>query len=65
MKKIMLLSVFFLSGCFKFDSTIHKEYEFAKTFCGGELQIKSFYIFKTMPSVVYCLDGRKIDIPPQ
>ncbi|WYX90508.1 hypothetical protein PVA66_000063 [Salmonella phage KKP_3831] len=30
MKKLVLLSIFFLSGCFKFNSTIHKEYEFAK-----------------------------------
>ncbi len=30
MKKVLLLSVFLLTGCFKLDSTINKEYEFAK-----------------------------------
>lgn len=65
MKKLVLLSIFFLSGCFKFNSTIHKEYEFAKTFCGSELQINGFYIYESMPSTVYCRDGRHTDIPPQ
>lgn len=45
MKKVLLLSVFLLTGCFKFDSTINKEYEFAKNFCGGESNIKNFYIY--------------------
>lgn len=65
MKKVILLSVFLLSGCFKLDSTINKEYDFAKNFCGGENSIGSFYIYTSMPSSVYCTDGRKIDIPPQ
>lgn len=65
MKKVILLSVFLLSGCFKLDSTINKEYEFAKNFCGSENNIEAFYIYSTMPSTVYCTDRRKIDIPPQ
>ncbi len=65
MKKVILLSVFLLSGCFKFNSTINKEYEFAKSFCGGENNIRSFYIYTSMPSSVYCTDNRSIQIPPQ
>ena len=65
MKKLILLSVLVLSGCYKLDSTINKEYEFAKSFCGGETKIKAFYAYNTMSSRVYCNDGRNIDIPPQ
>lgn len=65
MKRFMLLSIFLLTGCFKLDSTINKEYEFAKSFCGGETQINAFYLYTSMPSTVYCVDGRKTDIPPQ
>lgn len=65
MKKVLLLSVLLLTGCFKLDSTINKEYEFAKNFCGGESNIKNFYIYSTIPSTVYCVDGRIINIPPQ
>lgn len=65
MKKVMLLSVFLLTGCFKFDSTMNKEYEFAKNFCGGEDKISSFYSYDTIPSTVYCVDRRMTDIPPQ
>ncbi|QNR52331.1 hypothetical protein bas28_0115 [Escherichia phage IrmaTschudi] len=65
MKKVMLLSVFLLTGCFKFDSTINKEYEFAKNFCGGESKIQNFSIHSTIPSTIYCIDGRNINIPPQ
>lgn len=65
MKKVILLSVFLLSGCFKLDSTINKEYEFAKNFCGSENNIEAFYIYESMSSSVYCRDGRHTDIPPQ
>ncbi|WMM35020.1 hypothetical protein KPBMHCEF_00078 [Salmonella phage EH3] len=65
MKKIVLLSALLLSGCYKLDSTINKEFEFAKNFCGGETKIKAFYAYKTMSSRVYCNDGRNTDIPSQ
>lgn len=65
MKKIVLLFVFLLSGCFKFDSTLNKEYEFAKTFCGGEQYVLDFTTYRTFNSRVICTDGRGISIPPQ
>ena len=66
MKKLILLSALLLTGCFghKSSEDTQKEYEWAVNYCGGDKkQIDSFYLYDSLPSKVYCKDGRKADIP--
>ncbi|QYC51583.1 hypothetical protein key_092 [Erwinia phage KEY] len=66
MRKLILVSVLLLTGCFGHKSAkdTQKEYDWAVEFCGGKKEnIDSFYIYDSLPSKAYCKDGRKADIP--
>ena len=61
MKKsiLLILTAFLITGC---QPDHEKTFAWAEKFCGGKDKISSFYTYH-YGDVVYCVDGRRTDIP--